>query len=423
MTNKICPLPWNHLSIQQNGDFRLCCQCVHPPFGRTDKRIQIHTLEDARNSEVHKRVRKQMINGKEPSECKLCWDEEKLGLTSKRLHMLQHYNIDNFVDNTVTDGSIDKETFPLKYLDIRFGNLCNLKCRSCNPSDSSLWYEDFVALSNQENPSFNFYSGPMYQLQKINNTWVLKNDDFHWYDLDAFWEQLQDIIPHIDRLYLTGGEPWINKAQWKLLTMCIESGYSKNILLEYNSNMTKIPAHACETWEQFKEVHIGCSIDAVGKATNYIRYPSIWEELEENIRYLGSVNNTVVKLAPTISVFNVLEFLDLAKWLTDNRIGRLRPVPSFHILHGPQFQCITVLPKETKEFITNEYNNWFNNSKWGDYYRKEFSPILEFMNGADDSRLLPELKRHTDILDRSRNQNIRDFIPWLADVLDTVKTD
>ena len=153
MTKKICPLPWNHLMIQQNGDFRLCCQTVAPPFARptnedgTVMNIKSNTIDDARNSELHNRVRSQMLAGEEPPECKLCWDEEKIGLNSKRMHMLKEYPIDKI---------IDINPLPLKYIDIRFGNLCNLKCRSCGPSDSSLWYDDHVELSGSK--EFNFYT-------------------------------------------------------------------------------------------------------------------------------------------------------------------------------------------------------------------------------------------------------------------------
>jgi radical SAM protein with 4Fe4S-binding SPASM domain len=90
MENKICPLPWNQLMIQQNGDFRLCCQCVHPPFGKPGMRIQEQSIEEVRNSELHQRVRNQMLAGEQPTECQLCWDEENHGLTSKRLNMLTH---------------------------------------------------------------------------------------------------------------------------------------------------------------------------------------------------------------------------------------------------------------------------------------------------------------------------------------------
>ena len=414
MTNKICPLPWNHLSIQQNGDFRVCCQCVYPPFARptnkdgTIMNIKNNSIDDARNSDLHNQIREQMLKGEEPVECKLCWDEESIGFKSKRLHMLQEYPIDKIIDIT---------PLPLTYIDIRFGNLCNLKCRSCGPSDSSLWYDDHVELSG--NKEFNFYSGTNYQLEKINNVWTLKNDDFHWYEDENFWDMIRTVIPNVDRLYLTGGEPWVNKSQWRLLELCVSLNQAKNIILEYNSNLTKIPNNALELWSEFKKVNIGCSIDAIGDLANYVRYPSEWNEIENNIKLLGTshIRNIVAKFSPTVSVFNVLGVLDVADWLKSNRLPNIRPLPSYHILNGPDYQNLTVLPIETKNWIIEQYELWFKNNE---NQRAHYMPILKFMTSADNSHLLPKLKHQTEILDKSRNQNVSDYLPWLGKILENI---
>lgn len=418
MENKLCPLPWNQLMIQQNGDFRLCCQCVHPPFGKPGLRIQEHSINEARNSELHQRVRSQMLAGEEPIECKLCWDEESHGLNSKRLHMIKHYPIDKI--KQTTSGYIDVNEFPLAYLDLRFGNLCNMKCRSCGPADSSLWYEDVEAVNPPDYVAFDFYLSKQYQLKKINNTWTLKDDDFAWYESESFWTMMQSVVPHVDRLYLTGGEPLINKAQWRLLDLCIELGVSNNIVLEYNSNMTRVPDTAFDIWKQFKEVHIGCSIDAIGDLAYYIRYPGKWNDIQANIIKLGNADcrNLIAKFAPTISVFNILGFLDLVDWLHDHYMPRIRPTPSFHILEGPGFQNIQTLPKETKDWIVAQYNEWYTGAPWRMRHKAQFDTILSYMQAQDRSHLLADLKEHTAKLDNHRNQQLVDYVPWLAKVLE-----
>jgi hypothetical protein len=404
--------------IQQNGDFRLCCQCVHPPFGKLDMRIQDHSVNDARNSELHQRVRSQMLAGEEPAECKLCWDEENHGLNSKRLHMLKHYPIDKI--KQTASGYIDVDEFPLAYLDLRFGNLCNMKCRSCGPADSSLWYEDVEAINPPNHTTFDFYLSKQYQLKKINNVWALKDDDFAWYESNDFWDVMRNIVPNIDRLYLTGGEPLISKAQWRLLDLCIELGVSKNIVLEYNSNMTYMTDTAFNKWNQFKEVHIGCSIDAIGDLAHYVRYPGQWHDIQENIIKLGNApcRNLVAKFAPTISVFNILGFLDLVDWLYHNPMPRIRSVPSFHILEGPGFQNIQTLPQETKDWIVAQYTEWYAGAPWRMRHKDQFDSILNYMQAQDRSHLLLDLKEHTAKLDKHRSQKLLDYVPWLAKILE-----
>jgi len=402
--------------VQQNGDFRLCCQCVHPPFGKTGMRVQDHSIDQARNSELHQRVRSQMLAGEEPDECRLCWDEERAGLSSKRLHMLKHYPIEQIKNSQ--SGYINTHEFPLEYIDLRFGNLCNMKCRTCGPWDSSLWYDDIVALTGQD--TFDFYQSKTYQLKQINNTWTLKNDDFAWYEDEKFWDMMQQIVPNINRLYLTGGEPLINKAQWRLLELCIKLGSSKQIVLEYNSNMTRIPDDAFSIWSEFKEVHIGCSIDAVGDLAQYMRYPVPWTDVEKNVFKLGNTqsSNIVAKFAPTISVYNILELLTMTDWLRENRMLNIRPNPSFHILEAPYYQNIQILPAETKEWISEEYEKWYASADWRKKFKPYYDTILNYMNAQDRSFALANLKENVQKLDQHRSQNIKNYVPWLAKILE-----
>lgn len=420
MSNKICPLPWNHIAVQQNGDYRLCCQCVYPPFGRLEDNgnvlnIKDVSINDARNSLLHIKVRSEMLAGIESPECNLCWNDEKLNLISKRQHMLKEYDIQEIVDKK--QFKIDTEIFPLRYLDIRFGNLCNLSCRTCGPGDSSLWYSDYIALNNKD--TMQFYGSKIYEFKNINNVWTLKNDDFQFYEDKSVWDMLEKLCHHFDRLYLTGGEPFLNKAQWKLLEMCIEKGVAKNIVLEYNSNMTILPENAEKIWKNFKYVHLGCSIDTVGPLANYVRYPCDWKEVEHNLYKISSfkIDNINIKLAPTISVFNLLGFLEILEWLDTNRGKiRIRPTPSYHILQGPEYHNIKVLPWTTKNWILEKYEEWLEPYKRS-HHNHTLKPILEFMMSEDKSNLLPKLKENTEILDKQRKQSMKDSIPWLYDVL------
>ena len=425
MSDKICPILWNHISIQQNGDYRVCCQCVYPPFAKLQDaegnflNVLTTDINEARNSLLHTQIRKQMLNGVEPPECRLCWEDEKIGIMSKRQHMRKEYDITSIIRDK--NSVIDTDKFPLKYIDIRFGNLCNLSCRSCGPGDSSLWYDDYVAVNGVS--EFSFYGSTNYKFEKINNVWALKNKDFSWYEDEKFWEMIEKVLPHVDRLYLTGGEPWVNKSQWRLLNLCVEHGYSKNIMLEYNSNLTVLPDNAEEIWSKFKFVNIGCSIDAVGPLAYYVRYPSDWIKLETNILKLGNfpMNNLQAKFSPTISVFNILGFLDVAEWLITHRMRNIRPFPSYHLLHGPSFQNIKVLPLETKQWIVEQYNAWFEKDRNHMMFKDKFQPILTFMMSEDHSHMLPELKRTTEILDAQRGQNINDILPWLGNILSNLK--
>lgn len=428
----ICPIPWNHLEIQPNGDFRICCMCIHEPFGKLKKEdnktianIKNTTLTEARNLPLIKELRQDMLNGKKNKMCNQCWDSEKLGLPSKRLHMLNIYT-EKF-DCTDIDGQLDTEKFPIKYLDLRFGNLCNLTCRSCGPTESSLWVEDFHKLSGKEISTMKHYKNKEYQIGKINNKIKILNDDgdFTWYENEKFWKEFKDHENFIDRLYFTGGEPTINKSHYRLLEYLIQNGYSKKIKLEYNSNMVSIPEKLYTWWEEFESVGIGCSIDGMNEYANYIRPPSQWEVLEKNLDRLGYSGSKKINsvISTTVSVFNILHVFDLIKWCLSKKYTNIERFIKISMLEGPKHLSVKTLPYAQKLIISEKYNEFFEEIKklYGDsdYWmcKRIYSGAVNFMLSEDFSDELPNLKKSITSIDGLKNQSLEKTIPWLYDIL------
>ena len=52
------------------------------------------------------------------------------------------------------DGTLDVDKQVIEFFDIRYGNFCNLKCRMCGPTDSHMWYPDFIKLTDGKEYSF-----------------------------------------------------------------------------------------------------------------------------------------------------------------------------------------------------------------------------------------------------------------------------
>lgn len=443
----ICPIPWYHMSIQQNGDFRICCQNIDPPYGKLKKdqdeflNVQTDSWDNVRNHATVKELRKSMIDGEKHPLCNLCWTEEKNNLNSKRIFMNEvlvntnkTYDIEFIKNNTNPDGSIDASKFPINYFDLRFGNLCNLKCRSCGPTDSSLWYEDFHILNGNPNKPrpMKFYglnkytvnkNDKVYELRQNNNSEI--TNDFSWYENDFFINQFENNLENVERIYFTGGEPTINKAHFKLLEMCIEKGVAKNINLEYNTNMYAIPDKLYDLWEKFKFIQIGCSIDGINQMANYLRPPSTWDIIEKNLDKLENcqLKNVYATLSPTISVYNIFNFLELTQWLLNKNYKLINSVPSFHMLVTPGYMSVQVLPPEFKHFVTFAYEKFYqeieNNFdvRIANIFRKKFNGIIQHMNAADNSHLLSKLKIETTKIDVLRKQNINDVASWLTKLL------
>ena len=164
-SSTFCVLPWIHFATRPNGDMRLCCSANASGAGK-DHEIGLVKNEDGRpanfgkttpmhawNNAYMKSVRKTMLKGEKPASCTKCFQEESKGVVSKRVWetITWHYDdvdIPELIRQTQEDGTVPEK---LKYLDLRLGHTCNIKCVMCSPHDSSRWLQDHSKLMNKLN--------------------------------------------------------------------------------------------------------------------------------------------------------------------------------------------------------------------------------------------------------------------------------
>jgi radical SAM protein with 4Fe4S-binding SPASM domain len=137
MSNTFCILPWIHVYANADGTVHPCCIGDYRyPLGN----LQKESLEEVWNNENYKRLRRNMIEGKECKECTACYAAEQYGSSFRTHSNTQFEKYLPMKDITNTDGSLDEIT--LRYLDVRWSNICNLKCRSCSATYSSSWAKE-----------------------------------------------------------------------------------------------------------------------------------------------------------------------------------------------------------------------------------------------------------------------------------------
>lgn len=344
-----CVLPFMHIATNPGGSYRLCCNSnpnnnqIKDENGKPFK-IFKHDVEEVWNSEHYKKIRKQFIDGEMPSTCERCYREEDSGIRSPRA---------GFNEKWWTDDVIVAEDIPvdIRYIDLRLGNLCNLKCRMCNPWASSIWVKDW----NEVVPT-----AKLAPSDPINDdTLAYMKVMTEWPDYKKTELNFQDISHTVEEIYLTGGEPTLAVSQYKLLDYCIENNLAKNIRLKYNTNLTNIPPKMIEYWADFKRVQLNCSIDAVGERDRYIRYPSNWKKVEQNFDALSKLPNVNIQIHCTVQALNICvlhELLDFAgsRGLEGDQVY-------LNILNHPSCLNIRVLPMELKNMAANslaEYFHW-----------------------------------------------------------------
>lgn len=434
-----CALPWNSVNVRNNGDMRICCNA-----NSYSPRRGILTKEDgtpynagrddwneARNSELLKDVRKYMLNGEWHPECERCRQEEESGQTSRRMYDTRYYSVllgdttlEKVKEYTLDDGTLDTSNQPIEFMDIRYGNFCNLKCRMCGPTDSHSWYEDFTKLYDVD--SFDDTHGKVHLVK--NSKGRLTTSDYDWFEQNnTYWKNFDKYAHSSKRLYIVGGEPLIIKEHNEALERLVASGASEHIEIEYNTNLTNITPRVKELWSKFKLIRLGASIDGFGDVFTYQREPAKWDAVYKNIRELDddSTINLKAWFSFTVTVFNIFHLPEFMRWKLEtgnfkkfNALDHPKPILSYHMCHGPKMYNVKILPPEIKQQVTSryqEYRDWINNSDFDDRVKKSFNDILDgvekFMYKEDLSELMPKFVKYTKKLDSIRGQNILDIVP------------
>jgi sulfatase maturation enzyme AslB (radical SAM superfamily) len=432
MKNTFCPIPWNFQAIRANGDIRICCQAnvtanqgvIRKPDG-TAYNAGKDDLTESRNAELMKNVRVNMMNGVWSDECGRCKSEEDNGLTSRRSYENEQwrYNFDKVKRDTAADGTIDPEKFPIVYYDLRFGNFCNLKCRMCGPTDSNAWYEDWMALTGTN--SFKDTSG---QMEIVKTAKGLEVTAFNWVENEQFWVQLEANIHNIEHVYFAGGEPMLIERHYEFLDKCIAADAAKNIVIEYNTNMSTLPGKVTKLWTKFKQVRVGASVDGMGAVVEYQRYPVKWEKIHRNLLILDQLPSNIVGwLAFTVTVYNVTHMIDFMKWkLMESGFKKInssarRPILTHHVAHHPKHLNIRVLPDEYKAEVTKKFEEFVEWAEASEFPKRIKSEAKIIANGVTNymnsesyyDKHWKEFVEYTTKLDEIRGESFLDIVPDL----------
>ena len=430
MTNTFCPIPWNFQAIRANGDVRVCCQAnVTKNQGviRKEDGSAYNAGRDdltlARNAELMRIVRNNMLNGEWSEECGRCKSEEDNGLVSRRSYENQQWpmDLDKIRRLTASDGSINPEEFPVHYYDLRFGNFCNLKCRMCGPTDSNAWYDDWIELTGTS--EFKDTSG-IIQITKTDKGYYVPQ--FEWYNYEPFWSQLEKNMHNIEHVYFAGGEPMLIERHYDFLERCVDAGAAKNMIIEYNTNMSTLPTRVLNLWTKFKQVRIGASVDGMGRVLEYQRNPAKWDKTLYNLNKVDELPSNIISwLAFTVTAYNVLHMIDFMKWkLIDSGFKRInssnrRPIITYHVAHHPKHLNIRVLPSEFKQTVVDRYSEfltWIDANGFNDHVKRHAKEIvngvISYMQSDNyHDKHWHEFVKYTNDLDRIRQENIKDIEP------------
>ena len=402
--DSLCILPWVSLETSPIGTVRPCCLAEEEIVDSAGNKMTVnkHPLQDIFNSEYMQNLRQQFRQGKKPETCKKCWVEEAAGRSSKRMNTQIKFK------SEIKNVPIDQDTVDnIWFLDLKLGNVCNLKCRICGSWSSSKWAgEEIDYLKQQGATKAQQQQHTAYQMLK-QGAWPREQTQF--------WSSLETLLPSIRYFEFTGGEPFMIQEHIDLLNRAAELEYSKNITVHYNTNGTIYPEQLISIWKQFKRVEIALSIDNVGEKFEYERYPANWKQVNENVRRFELLkqnqNNIDLQLCFTVNVLNVLYLDQLLNWAETIDFDTYH----WNMLHGPEEMSIAGLTAEAKqqivEILQQKKFNW--------KFKKEISNVIAMINNGtsiDPNHLLSKLS----ITDKYRKQHLGKTHPELARILNYV---
>lgn len=408
-----CVLPWINISVDPDGRIKPCCVSkdeIKKDDG-TPFNLGYDTISEILNSSDFQTLRRKMHDGEMISGCSHCYNNEKYGAVSSRiLHNKIWLDIPEVADKVKNHVESIPET--VQYFDLRFGNLCNLKCRSCSPRNSSQLNKELFELKPKHDNLGQFFIPE--DLDNIND----------WYTTDIFIENLQGQAPYIDSLYFTGGEPTLIDKNYEILDYFIRHDRAKNITLKFNTNLTNLKSKFLDTVMQFKKVIFMASIDGFGNMQEYLRYPSDWGQISSNLEKIATLNEDKVSIVctPVIQKTNLSHLVDLFDYLNNINIKYNRSAIQIQpiILNHPAHLDLLYLPLEYKQKQLKKIKSWINEKYV--FPTPGFTANMQLLENkcnadVDYIENLKKFKEFTDIFDNHRNHYLKDVNPELIELM------
>lgn len=300
------------MALRPNGKIYPCCVYQEVDEHRLpDDLTTAHP--DPFNHPYMTELRERMLRDEYIPNCQKCYNDERIYGSSMRKDVY-HAGAGFGLPEDETLGVVPV----LTNIDMTFSNVCNNRCRMCQPSLSTRWYNDARKLG------FEIPSGV-----------VARNSIIEDSDLST-----------LRYVKILGGEPLMEQESLKrFLSKCTRS----QLGVLFVTNCTLLPDD--ETFALLKEcdVTVNLSIDAYGPLNDFLRKDSVWDTVNRNLHWYHN-NFDKVSVHSVCNIYSVNKIHELIEHVNsvDENI--------FHdvvLIGGPPYMQPRHLPEHVKEYLQN----------------------------------------------------------------------
>ena len=290
--NKLfCTAPWVGITVREDGHVRTCC------IGKTSLgNLNQNSIVEILQSHPLKQIQQRMLSG-EPDldNCRTCIDSQnRNGLTP----IQEHYN--KFYPEII------KDQIELKFLDIRWNNLCNLGCMYCDPMFSSVWQDR----------------------QKIKRASVVK--DYQ----DELLDWILEKSHQIKEILLVGGEPMLMKQNYALINQ-LSDECRISVITNLSYNLPELPCTPKLLNRPRSNTVWNVSLDNTGMQFEYVRNGGNWSQIEKNLKYLNQHWSGLISINYVYSMFSAFSIVETIQTLNELGIKKINllPIASNHTMN------------------------------------------------------------------------------------------
>jgi radical SAM protein with 4Fe4S-binding SPASM domain len=406
-----CIYPWLHQYVGPDGEVKPCC--IYKPNSIGLGNIKTNSLSEIWNNDNTKQIRLDMLNGVEIPGCSMC--NVRVGVTKVHrdtTNELWFEKNKKLVNQTLDDGTLPEHK--LKYIDARFNNLCNLKCRTCSPYFSTSWHEDYEKLRDPNT------------IDEYPKTLLIPgNTDSQL--LDEIWQHL----PEVERIYFAGGEPLMQIEHYKVLEELIRINHTgtlkRPLIIQYSTNFSTLNLgkhNVLEYWKKFSKIQLNASLDGSYERAEYWRKGTDWSKIVQNrIDLKKACPRVIFNIGFTLSWVNAFNLLDLHKeWVEKYYINTNAIM--VNILDYPTMYSLKHIPTWKKKKVEEaflKHIEWLHSNNASEKTKNSFINAISFMNNIDtgdnrNHKHLVRFKDSTESLDKLRNENFWEVFPEHADM-------